>query len=105
MISDFAYLLAQVSASGQRQGGSGDLLSFVVMFSCMGVIFYFLLIRPQKKKQQDQAKLLSALKTGDKVITAGGLHGLISNVKETTVLVKVADNVKIEIEKGSIDRV
>jgi preprotein translocase subunit YajC len=63
---------------------------------------YFLLIRPQQKRQKEQQKLLSSLKTGDKVITSSGIHGLIANVKETTFLVKIADNVKIEIEKGSI---
>jgi len=68
----------------------------------MFVIFYFLLIRPQQKRQKEQRKLLDSLKTGDKVITSSGIHGLIANVKETTFLVKIADNVKIEIEKGSI---
>lgn len=65
-------------------------------------IFYFLLIRPQQKQRKEQQKLISALKTGDKVVTSSGIYGLISNVKETTVLLKIADNVKIEIDKASI---
>lgn len=89
---------------GQSPGGS-DLFGMLVPFLCIGVIFYFLIIRPQKKKQQEHATLVGGLKSGDKVITAGGLHGLIANVKESTVVLKVADNVKIEVEKGSIDRV
>jgi len=68
----------------------------------IGVIFYFLLIRPQQKQRKEQQKLIGALKTGDKVITSAGIHGMISNVKERTVLLKVADNVKIEIDKAAV---
>ena len=66
---------------------------------------YFLLFRPQMKRQKEQAKLVSALKTGDRVITASGIHGLISNVKDNTVILKIADNVKIEIEKTAVTNV
>jgi len=66
------------------------------------VIFYFLLIRPQQKQRKEQQKLIESLKTGDKVVTGSGIYGLISNVKETTVLLKIADNVKIEIDKTAI---
>ena len=69
------------------------------------VIFYFVLIRPQKKRQQEQQRLMSSLKTGDRVVTGSGMHGLIANVKETTVMLKVADNVKIELEKSAIANV
>jgi len=68
----------------------------------IGVIFYFLLIRPQQKQRKEQQKLIESLKTGDKVITSSGIHGLIANVKERTVLLKVADNVKIEIDKAAV---
>ena len=66
---------------------------------------YFVMFRPQKKRQEQQQKLIASLKTGDRVITNGGIHGLISNVKETTVIVKVADNVKIEMEKSAVTNV
>ncbi len=69
------------------------------------VIMYFVLVRPQKKRQQEQQRLVSSLKTGDKVVTNAGIHGLIANVKETTVIVKVADNVKIEMEKSAVTNV
>ena len=75
-----------------------QLLPFAFIF----IIFYFLLIRPQQKRQKEHQKLLSNLKTGDKVITTSGIHGLIANVKETTFLVKIADNVKIEVDKNAI---
>lgn len=68
----------------------------------IGVIFYFLLIRPQQKQRKEQQALIASLKTGDKVVTSSGIYGLISNVKETTVLLKIADNVKIEIDKAAI---
>ena len=68
----------------------------------IGVIFYFLLIRPQQKQRKEQQKLISALKTGDKVVTASGIHGMIANVKERTILLKVADNMKIEIDKAAV---
>jgi preprotein translocase subunit YajC len=99
MISTILFLAQQQSAP--TSGQSNPLLTFAPLIF-MFIIFYFLLIRPQQKRQKEQQKLLSSLKTGDKVITSSGIHGLIANVKETTFLVKIADNVKIEIEKGSI---
>ena len=66
---------------------------------------YYVMLRPQMRRQKEQARLVSALKTGDRVVTASGIHGLISNVKDTTVIVKVADNVKIEMEKTSVTNV
>jgi preprotein translocase subunit YajC len=66
---------------------------------------YFVLFRPQMRRQKEQQRLVSSLKTGDHVVTSAGIHGLISNVKETTVIVKVADNVKIEMEKSAITSV
>jgi preprotein translocase subunit YajC len=99
MISTILFLAQQ--QAGQAQSGGlwyMQLLPFAFIF----VIFYFLLIRPQQKRQKDHQKLLSNLKTGDKVITSSGIHGLIANVKDTTFLVKVADNVKIEVDKNAI---
>nr|MBA3386619.1 preprotein translocase subunit YajC [Chthoniobacterales bacterium] len=66
------------------------------------IIMYFLLFRPQMKRQKEQARIVSSLKTGDRVVSASGIHGMISNVKDRTVIVKIADNVKIEMEKSAI---
>jgi len=96
-------LLAQQSAAPAQP--QPDLLSTLLPFLFMGVVFYFILIRPQQKKQKQHQQLLANLKTGDRVVTSGGIHGLIANVKETTFLLKVADNVKIEIDKGAISGV
>ena len=100
MTSTIFFLAQQAAApTGAPQP---DLLQTLLPFLFMGVIFYFLLIRPQQKRQKQHRELLSGLKTGDRVVTSSGIHGLISNVKETTFLLKVADNVKIEIDKSSI---
>ena len=66
------------------------------------VIFYFLLIRPQQKRQKAHEKLVASIKTGDKVVTSSGIHGIVANVKDKTILVKVADNVKIEFDRASV---
>ena len=95
--------LAQAPAASPSGPGSGllGMLPFVFIF----VIMYYVMLRPQMRRQKEQAKLVSALKTGDRVVTASGIHGLISNVKETTVIVKVADNVKLEMEKTAVTNV
>ena len=82
-------------------GGIASFVPFIFIF----IIMYFVLFRPQKKRQQEQQRLISSLKTGDRVVTNAGIHGLIANVKETTVMLKVADNVKLEMEKSAITNV
>src|SRR5436309_13826837 len=89
---------AQSPAPTGPGGGIGFFVPFIFIF----IIMYFVMIRPQKKRQEQQQKLMASVKTGDRVVTSSGIHGLISNVKETTVIVKVADNVKIEMEKSAI---
>ena len=69
------------------------------------IIFYFLLIRPQKKSQNEHKKMIAGLKKNDEVITTGGIHGTIVNVKEAAVTLKVDDNVKIDVEKNCIARI
>jgi len=94
---------AQTGSPGPMPGGG--IGSFFAPLIFIFIIMYFVMIRPQKKRQEQQQKLIGNLKTGDRVVTNAGIHGLISNVKETTVLVKVADNVKIEIDKSAITNV
>ena len=65
-------------------------------------LVYFMTIRPQQKRQKEALAQVAATKTGDKVITASGIHGIISNVKEKTFILKIAENVKIEIEKSAV---
>ena len=75
---------------------------FILQLLALGVVFYFLLIRPQQKQAKQKAALIAAVKIGDKVVMNDGLHGIVANVKETTVMVKVADNVKLEFDKAAI---
>ncbi len=98
----FITLLAQ--AATPAPAGANPLASFVPIILIF-IIMYFLLFRPQMKRQKEQARLVSSLKTGDRVVTASGIHGMISNVKDRTVIVKIADNVKIEMEKSAIANV
>ena len=97
--------LAQAQTAAPQQVPGGGIGSFFVPLIFVFIIMYFVMIRPQKKRQEQQQKLITSLKTGERVVTNTGIHGLISNVKETTVLVKVADNVKIEMEKSAITNV
>ena len=92
------YLTAQAEGQAASGGGLTSFLPLILIF----VIFYFLLIRPQKQKQKKLRSQVEAMKVGDKVITAGGIHGLVTSVKKQSVSVKVDNNVKIEFEKGSI---
>jgi preprotein translocase subunit YajC len=97
----FAVFLAQAPAPVSSGSGLFSLLPFVFIF----VIMYYVMLRPQMRRQKEQARLVSALKTGDRVVTSSGIHGLISNVKDTTVIVKVADNVKLEMDKTAVTNV
>ena len=98
-------ILAQAQTAPPAPGPGAGIGSFFVPLIFIFIIMYFVMIRPQKKRQEQQQKLISSLKSGDKVVTSAGIHGLISNVKESTVLLKVADNVKIEIDKSAITNV
>ncbi len=105
-MSILAILLAQAPAQpAAPTTGPGGGFGFFVPFIFIFIIMYFMLFRPQKKRQQEQQRLIASLKTGDRVVTNAGIHGLIANVKETTVMLKVADNVKIEMEKSAITNV
>jgi len=98
---DIPLLLAQAATGPEQPPVLFQFLPLIII----AVLFYFLLIRPQQKKQKEHEKLVAGVKTGDKVVTAGGIHGIVANVKETTFLVKVADNVKIEFDKSAITSV
>ncbi|MFA7234670.1 MAG: preprotein translocase subunit YajC [Terrimicrobiaceae bacterium] len=96
-ISEFL-VLAQAAAPAPQQNLLVSMMPFVFIF----VIFYFLLIRPQQKKQKEHEKLVQAVKTGDQVVTNAGIHGTVSNVKDKTVIIKIADNVKVEFDRAAI---
>lgn len=84
----------------QTQQGSG--LSGIIMIVAMIVIFYFFMIRPQSKKQKEIKKAREAMKTGDKVVTAGGIHGKIKAIDENFIYLDVAKEVTIKVDKASV---
>lgn len=92
-------LLQTAPGATSTTGSFGSLIVTVVL---MIGIFYFFLIRPQNKKQKEMEKMLAALKKGDKVVTIGGIHGVVSSTKEKTVILKVDDNTKLEFNRSAI---
>ena len=90
---------------GQDANPTGQMLQMLGMFAILGVMFYFLLIRPQQKQRKEQEQLLKSVKTGDKVLLSSGIYGIVSNVKEKTLMVKIADNVKVEVLKSAVSSV
>jgi preprotein translocase subunit YajC len=88
----------------QPQGGNpeGSLISTLIMFTLIIAIFYFMILRPQQKRQKERQKMLDAVKKGDKVVTSGGMHGTIAGIDEKTVLLQVADNVKMKFDRSAV---
>lgn len=86
----------------QTQDGGPGLMSNLILFGSIILIFYFMIIRPQQKRTKERQKLLESMKKGDKVITSGGIYGTIAGLDEKTVLVQIADNVKVKLDRGSI---
>lgn len=82
-----------------------SLLEMMIPFLAIAVIFYFLIIRPQQKRFKQQQNLIASVKSGDEVIMNSGIHGIVTNVKDATLIVKVADNVKIEFDKAAVGSV
>lgn len=88
-------------------GGSTGLLASFLPFFLIILIMYFLIIRPQIKRQREQKTMLDAVQKGDRVVTTGGIHGTVSGFKEKEgiVILKIAENIKIELSKGAVARV
>ena len=86
------------AAPANPEGGYSSIILIILMF----VVFYFFMIRPQMKKQKEMKKFRDSIANGDKVITAGGIYGKVKDVKDTTIVLEIADNVRITIDKGSV---
>ena len=89
------------SAGGQPQGGFGMLVFPVILIAIM----YFLMIRPQMKRQKEHKAMLDKLNRGDEVITSGGVAGTITDIGDNFVTVEIADNVRVRVQKGAIGNV
>ncbi|MBK7256611.1 MAG: preprotein translocase subunit YajC [Ignavibacteriae bacterium] len=90
----------------QPQGGQNptdSLISTLIMFALIIGIFYFMILRPQQKRQKERQKMLDQVKKGDKVVTAGGLHGTVAGIDEKTILLQVADNVKMKFDRSAVN--
>jgi preprotein translocase subunit YajC len=98
---DFAYAMA----SSPGGGNGGGIMSVLPLMIGMFAIMYFLIIRPQQKQRRERENLLRAIKKGDRVVTSGGLYGTVVGLSEHTVTLKVADQVKLDFERGSIGRI
>jgi preprotein translocase subunit YajC len=100
LINYFPLLMGQ---PGQDSGPG--LMANIVLFGSIILIFYFMIIRPQQKRAKERQKMLNNMKKGDKVITSGGIYGTIHGMDDKTILVQIADNVKVKVDKGSITSV
>ena len=92
-------LLAETAPSG---GAAGLLGNPLVMMGLMFVMFYFLLIRPQQRQRKELSARIAALQTGDKVVTTSGIHGIIHNVRDHTVVIKIAEGTMVEFDKPAV---
>lgn len=93
------------SGGGQAQGGGG--IAMLLPFLAVFAVIYFLMLRPQMKRQKETTKMLSALKKGDRVLTTGGIYGTIVGIKEKedTILLKIDSEVKVELQRGAIVKI
>ena len=99
MSSILSSVLLDAPENGGAMGGGS---SMILMIVAMVAIFYFFMIRPQQKRQKDIQKARESMKIGDKVVTAGGIHGKIREIGDTSMLIEVSEGVRIRIDKGSV---
>jgi len=86
----------------QGQPASGGGYSMLIFMLLIFVVFYFFMIRPQTKRQKEIKKQREAMKPGDRVVTSGGIYGRVKEIKDSTVLIEIADNVRIKVDKNSV---
>ena len=97
--------LALMAASPAAGSSTGSMMTSLITFGMVIGIFYFMIIRPQKKRDKEAKAMLAAMKKGDRVVTIGGIHGTIVTVKDNTVVIKVDDSARIEFSKNAISTV
>ena len=101
MLNSISFLLMAPAPQGGQTDGFSGMMPTLIMFAAIIFVFYFLMIRPQKKRQKEHQNMLEALQVGDKVITTTGMHGTIDQVNEKTIIIKV-DSVKFTFEKTAV---
>lgn len=95
-MSSILFIIAQAPAAGSSP------YSMLLMMGLMIVVFYFFMIRPQMKRQKEMAKFRSALQKGDKIVTTGGIYGKIDEIKDNIIILEVALNVKLKVDKSVV---
>ncbi|OGP94404.1 MAG: preprotein translocase subunit YajC [Deltaproteobacteria bacterium RBG_16_54_18] len=98
MLGEIVYAMAPAQGQGSQQSP----YSFLIFMGVIFAIFYFLLIRPQQKRQKEHRRLLDNLKKGDRVVTTGGLYGTIAGLADTTITLEIADKVKVKVGRSYI---
>ncbi|MFH1837601.1 MAG: preprotein translocase subunit YajC [Candidatus Omnitrophota bacterium] len=91
------------SGTGGRTNAENPIMGFMPIILIF-VIFYFLLIRPQKKQQKEHGEMLNALKKNDEVVTSGGIYGTIVNIQDDVITLRVDDNTRVKVQKSSISK-
>ena len=94
--------LATILLQAAAAGGQGSMMSMLLPMLLIFVVFYFFMIRPQNKKQKEIQKARAGLKTGDKVVTSGGIYGKIKDVKDDSFIIEISENVRIRVEKSAV---
>lgn len=100
MFTDIVYAMA--GAPQNESGGAATMFSSFLPLILIFVIFYFLLIRPQSKKAKDHRNMLENLKRGDKIVTSGGIYGVIEGIEANTITIKISENVRIKVGRSYI---
>jgi len=95
-------LLGAPEAGAKGGSSSGQMITTIITFALVIVIFYFLIIRPQNKKKKEAQNMMNNLKKGDRVATIGGIRGIVHQVKDDTIILRVDDNTKIEFSKSAV---
>ena len=103
-MNDFAFFLLKAGPPPAEGATANPIVTFLPFIAIIA-IFYFLIIRPQSRKQKETQRMLSALKKGDKIVTVGGIHGTIQTVKENSVIVKVDDSTKLEFSRSAVSSI
>jgi len=98
-------IVTLAAATCPAPGAPGGGMNMMIMMALIFGIMYFMMIRPQQRKEKERRELINNLKSGTRVIFSGGIIGTVTNVKDSTFIVKIADNVKIEIARGAVSRI
>lgn len=103
LLPEVAHAMGTTGAQGEGAAGGGS--ATIIMLVAIFAIFYFLMIRPESKRRKERQQMIEALKRGDRIVTIGGLYGEIQDVHEDKMVIKIAENVKVEIAKTAVSAV